>query len=95
MEIKYEKVLIDLKPSAVNEESQIDALNAVINPQIYGMNEISEFVRIFYVGISRAINELIIVLDGSVEQAKELENCLNMYMREANISEQFYEIIII
>lgn len=91
---EYEKVLIDLKSSAINEESQIDAIDVVINPYIYGINEISEFVRIFYVGISRAMNELIVVLDGTKEKAIKLDNCLNKYISDENISEKFYEIII-
>ena len=91
---EYEKVLIDLKSSAINEESQIDAIDVVINPYIYGINEISEFVRIFYVGISRAMNERIVVLDGTKEKAIKLDNCLNKYISDENISEKFYEIII-
>lgn len=91
---EFNKVLVDLKPSTINEESQIDAINIAINPHIYGMNEISEFVRIFYVGISRAINELIVVLEGNKEQVKKLEINLNQYMNEENITDKFYEIII-
>ena len=95
---EFNKVLVDLKPSTVNEESSISANDVALNPFIYGdevnNKELYEFVRIFYVGISRAINELIVVLEGNKEQAIELDNSLKRYMSEENITEKFFEIII-
>lgn len=95
---EYEKVLVDLKPSTANAESSVSTIDVLINPIIYSNEEknkeISEFVRIFYVGISRAINELIVVLEGSKKQAEELEAKLRQYMIEENIGDKFYEIVI-
>lgn len=95
---EYVKVLVDLKPSAINNENTISAIDVAINPLIYGDEssdmELSEFVRIFYVGISRAINELIVVLEGTREHVYELESNLSQYMIDENITDKFYEIII-
>ena len=95
---EYLKVLVDLQPSAINNEKTISAIDVAINPLIYGDEssdiDLSEFVRIFYVGISRAINELTVVLKGSKEQVNELEANLNQYVNDENITEKFYEIII-
>ena len=95
---EFNTVLVDLKPSAVNEESSISAIEVVLNPFIYGDDvnnkELYEFVRIFYVGISRAINELIVVLEGNEEQVNELETKLNQYANDEKITNKFYEIII-
>ena len=92
------KVLVDLKPSAINNENTISAIDVAINPLIYGDEssdkELSEFVRIFYVGISRAINELTVVLEGNEEQVNELETNLNQYANDEKITDKFYEIII-
>ena len=94
---EYNKVLVDLKPSAINDESSISAIEVVLNPFIYGdevnNKELYEFVRIFYVGISRAINELIVVLEGTREHVDELELKLSQYMIDENITKKFYEII--
>ena len=95
---EYNKVLVDLKPSAINDESSISSIEVVLNPFIYGdevnNKELYEFVRIFYVGISRAINELIVVLEGTREHVYALESNLNQYMIDENIADKFYEIII-
>ena len=95
---EFNKVLVDLKPSAINDESSISAIEVVLNPFIYGdevnNKELYEFVRIFYVGISRAINELIVVLEGTREHVYALESNLNQYMIDENITDKFYEIII-
>lgn len=95
---EYEKVLVDLKPSAINNESTISAINIVINPIIQSneenIKEICEFVRIFYVAISRAINELVVVLEGNEKEAEKLETILRQYMIDEGITERFFEIII-
>lgn len=95
---EYNKVLVDLKPSKINNESLVESIDVVLNPIIFssnnGMKELCEFVRIFYVGISRAINELIVVLEGNRAQADELEANLSQYMIDENITDKFYEIII-
>lgn len=94
---EYDKVLIELKPSGLSENG-INAINAITNPIIYSNNDsknvLSEFIRIFYVGISRAKDELIVVLEGNNQDAKELDNALNKYCEKENIDEKFYEIII-
>lgn len=95
---EYKKVLIDLKPSALSEKG-IKAIDAVSNPIIYtekdGYSIVSEFIRIFYVGISRAQDELTVVLEGNVEQAKKLGNSLFKYCKSENIKPDFFEIIVI
>lgn len=96
---EYDKVLVDLRPSAANAECTITTIDMLLNPIIYSDDEknkqISEFVRIFYVGISRAINELTIVLEGNTEQANQLDKKLKQYMNDEHIIDEFYEMIIL
>lgn len=100
---EFENVLVNIEPAKSDNvytnstrgvKSNMIPLNEILlNPIIFSEEEQpeNEYVRIIYVGLSRAMNKLYICLNNSVN-ISQLEASLKKYMEKNNIEEPFYEI---
>lgn len=91
--MEWNRVIVSVNPTRNDGQSiSNDVLNNMFsNPLIKAENKEQEFTRIFYVGCSRAIEELFIHIQNPTH-ATLLVNSLNRYVRETH-AQCDYEII--
>ena len=97
--LESDKVFVNFTPTRDEFNSMRDAdinmSELICNPKIFDQklsDEITEFLRIIYVGLSRAKNELFVGIDSSIDTVT-LDASLKLYMKNQGIEEPFYEFI--
>jgi len=92
---EYDNVVVDSTPT--KNESDENALEQIYNPNIFSEagehKNLGEYLRILYVGLSRAKKQLYLYVNGSEDDANKLHESLQKYMKKRSICEPFYEII--
>jgi len=96
--LEFENVLVDIEPFKKEKDSGISELGCILDPKVFSDSdsaEKTEYARLVYVGLSRAINKLYLVVNVTdVDSAEtQIRSALNAYMTAQNIIEPFFEII--
>ncbi|MBU1143903.1 MAG: ATP-dependent helicase [Firmicutes bacterium] len=107
--LEFKKVIVGIEPFSKEDISKkngyIDKLAILKSPIVLSQEEdtnpqksnISEYTRIIYVGLSRAINDLTLYVRLNLNQKDafrtEFDNALKEYMRVNYINEPFYEFV--
>lgn len=102
--LEFKKVIVGIEPFS-RREKFIDKLDTLVNPVVIksdvkmGSNEskTSEYTRLIYVGLSRAINELSLYIRIRPHERDkfkgDFDKSIKSYMSSNMISEPFYEFI--
>jgi len=88
---EFDKVIVDLEPTKrINKTNFIDMF---CNHDTTAEDEKSEVTRLFFVGCSRAINELYIRIRGNESDKQRIDQALREYKVKNSITDNFYEFL--
>lgn len=97
--LEFDKVMVSFSPTQNERKkmtlSKTNLTDLLCNPNIYDKNlddDLSEYLRIIYVGLSRAKDELYVCIDEEVDINKLLVS-LQDYAKINDIKKPFFEII--
>lgn len=92
---EFDSVLVNLEPFSRGDEKDFNPASIFITPQIINTNNpvYEEYVRIAYVGCSRAKNKLYIHLKGNETTAMSIKSALNSYYKDNPEKQDFFDFI--
>lgn len=80
--LEWNKVVVAVMPS---KNDKIKIADMYSSPKIIGNSQANEFVRIYYVACSRAIEDLYIHISEGCER-KEIENSLKSFVKKSGLT---------
>ncbi len=91
---EYNRVVLNITP-ATYSENKINVTQVLCNPDIYSDNlngTEGEYVRIIYVGASRAIRKLKIFVPGDKSDMDEFIKAINQYKDSIGLQDDFLKV---
>jgi superfamily I DNA/RNA helicase len=92
---EFSSVLVNLEPFARGDEKNFTPTSVFTDPQIIGGDNLAyeEYIRIAYVGCSRAIDKLYIHIKGDKTTEQQIEKAIKSYYKDEPTKQDFFDFV--